>query len=279
MYKIIGADGRQYGPVSAEQIRAWIEQNRVRPDTLLQREGSQDWNPLSSFPEFADALGAKAGPAGPPPIAAAVTAAEAEALATEIVTRDYQLDIGSCFSRSWDLVRQHFWLIVGASFVVGLIEGAVPILVGPCMGGLYFLFLKLIRSGRGEFSDAFAGFSQSFLQLFLAGLVSSLLISLGLVLCILPGIYLGVAWLFALPLVIDKKMDFWPAMELSRKVITSHWWVFLGLMLVGFLVGLLGLLVCCVGIYVAQPVVFGAIAFAYEDVIGRGANSRAPASS
>ena len=33
-------------------------------------------------------------------------------------------------------------------------------------------------------------------------------------------------------LVIDKKLEFWPAMELSRKVITHHWWTIFGLLLV-----------------------------------------------
>ena len=55
MYKIIGADGQQYGPVNADQIRRWVVENRVKADTLLQAEGSPDWKPLSSFVEFTDA--------------------------------------------------------------------------------------------------------------------------------------------------------------------------------------------------------------------------------
>jgi TM2 domain-containing membrane protein YozV len=62
MYKIIGADGQQYGPVSVEQIRRWIAENRARGDTLIQPEGTQEWKPLSSFPDFAKDL-----PPTPPP--------------------------------------------------------------------------------------------------------------------------------------------------------------------------------------------------------------------
>src|ERR1044072_4570634 len=54
MYKIIGADGQQYGPVNADQIRRWLAENRVRVETLIQAEGSLDWKPLGSYPEFAD---------------------------------------------------------------------------------------------------------------------------------------------------------------------------------------------------------------------------------
>ncbi len=56
MYKITGTDGRQYGPVSADQIRQWLAQNRVNMQTLALAEGAIDWKPLSLFPEFASEL-------------------------------------------------------------------------------------------------------------------------------------------------------------------------------------------------------------------------------
>jgi TM2 domain-containing membrane protein YozV len=65
MYKIIGADGQQYGPASAEQIRRWIAEGRVNAQTHLQLEGTPDWRPLTAFPDFAPPAGAV-----PPPLAA-----------------------------------------------------------------------------------------------------------------------------------------------------------------------------------------------------------------
>ncbi len=53
MYKILGADGRQYGPVSAEQLRHWIAEGRANAYTHTLVEGSSDWKPLGSYPEFA----------------------------------------------------------------------------------------------------------------------------------------------------------------------------------------------------------------------------------
>jgi hypothetical protein len=53
MYKILGADGRQYGPVSAEQLRRWIAEGRANAYTHTLAEGSSDWKPLASLPEFA----------------------------------------------------------------------------------------------------------------------------------------------------------------------------------------------------------------------------------
>ena len=56
MYKIIGSDQKVYGPVDAEQLRRWIE------------EGSSEWKPLSSVPEFELP---PAPPSPPPPLAPA----------------------------------------------------------------------------------------------------------------------------------------------------------------------------------------------------------------
>src|SRR5436853_3509943 len=52
MYKIIGADGREYGPISAEQVRQWIAEGRANAATLATAENMTEWKPLGSFPEF-----------------------------------------------------------------------------------------------------------------------------------------------------------------------------------------------------------------------------------
>lgn len=70
MFKIIGGDGRPYGPVSADQIRQWIAEGRANAQTLGQAEGSVEWKPLGLFPEFAVS-------ATPPVIPSTPTAAPA----------------------------------------------------------------------------------------------------------------------------------------------------------------------------------------------------------
>ena len=66
MYKIIGADKKEYGPVSTEQLREWIQQGRVGAQTLAQAEGQLDWRPIIAFPELADVIGPATGIATPP---------------------------------------------------------------------------------------------------------------------------------------------------------------------------------------------------------------------
>ncbi len=75
MYKIIGANQAEYGPVSAEQIRQWIAEGRVNAQTSAQAEGQTEWKPISMFPEFAASFAPPSAPPSlsPPPLGARIT--------------------------------------------------------------------------------------------------------------------------------------------------------------------------------------------------------------
>jgi TM2 domain-containing membrane protein YozV len=66
MYKIIGADGREYGPVTQDQLRQWITEGRANAQTLVQAENSPDWKALANFQELM--------PAAVPPLVPALAA-------------------------------------------------------------------------------------------------------------------------------------------------------------------------------------------------------------
>ena len=59
MFKIIGADGKEYGPVTVDQIKEWISAGRANQGTMAQQAGDMGWKPLGQYAEFADLLGAK----------------------------------------------------------------------------------------------------------------------------------------------------------------------------------------------------------------------------
>jgi hypothetical protein len=54
MYKIIGTDGREYGPITAAQIRQWIIEGRIERQTPVFVDGAKDWNFVGLLPEFAN---------------------------------------------------------------------------------------------------------------------------------------------------------------------------------------------------------------------------------
>ena len=57
MYKILGSDQKEYGPVGGDQVRLWLIERRINANTLARIEGATDWKPLSSFPEFTSTIG------------------------------------------------------------------------------------------------------------------------------------------------------------------------------------------------------------------------------
>jgi hypothetical protein len=68
MYKIVGADQREYGPVTQEEVLQWIAQGRANAQTIAMAEGGA-WKPLGTFEEFKAALNISA--ATPPPLGGA----------------------------------------------------------------------------------------------------------------------------------------------------------------------------------------------------------------
>lgn len=75
MYKIIGADGKEYGPISAEQIRQWMAEGRANQQTKVLAEGATEWKTVGEMPEFA-AAPARAIPTISTPMASSPGAAE-----------------------------------------------------------------------------------------------------------------------------------------------------------------------------------------------------------
>jgi hypothetical protein len=69
IYKIIGEDGKEYGPVTSEQIRQWIAEGRVESRTPVFVDGAKDWNFVGLLPEFAGSFASPgAAPRVPQPI-------------------------------------------------------------------------------------------------------------------------------------------------------------------------------------------------------------------
>jgi hypothetical protein len=65
MYKLIGADGQEYGPVSAEMLRQWVAEGRANGLTRVLPENSTEWKLLRDLPDFAALFPATPSPAPP----------------------------------------------------------------------------------------------------------------------------------------------------------------------------------------------------------------------
>jgi hypothetical protein len=91
MFKILGADGKEYGPVTLEQLKQWIQEGRANHETMAQKAGDFGWKALAQYPEFADLLpapapAAPATPAAPAPaVPVSAAAPDARGLALHLV--------------------------------------------------------------------------------------------------------------------------------------------------------------------------------------------------
>ncbi len=81
MYRIIGADGRQYGPVSGEQLRQWIAEGRANAQTQAFAEGASEWKPLGALSEFAGFFAPPTPPTIRPPVSGLVRKTNSYAMA------------------------------------------------------------------------------------------------------------------------------------------------------------------------------------------------------
>lgn len=97
--------------------------------------------------------------------------------------------------------------------------------------------------------------------------VSLILIVLGIILLI-PAIYLGVAYTFAVPLVVERRVEFWAAMEASRKTVTHQWFGIFALVFVIGLINFAGACLCGLGLLITVPLSYGVIVAAHNNIFG-----------
>lgn len=190
-YLIIGGDGKEYGPVTDADVRKWIAEGRLSALSQAKSESDAEFRPLAQFPEFAEAFAPAAAPATIAPLPSAAGFAE----------RDYELDLGGCFSSGWELVKNNMGVLFVGTLVYLLIQMAmgglqqIPfvgvgialanfVISGPLMGGVFYLFIRVNRGEPAEVGDIFSGFRRAFGQLFLGVLVPGLLVGL----CMVPFI-------------------------------------------------------------------------------------------
>lgn len=187
-YLIIGGDGKEYGPVTTEDVRHWLAEGRLNAQSLAKAESDAEFRPLEKFPEFAaDFAAAAPATIGPLKTAAGVPAG------------DYELDLVGCISQGWELVKGHMGVLFVATLSYLLIEMAVGMLgnipfigpalsignfviSGPLVGGLFYLFIRVHRQEPAQLGDMFDGFRRSFGQLFLGTFIPGLC----MLVCLIP---------------------------------------------------------------------------------------------
>ena len=213
-----------------------------------------------------------------------------------------------CINRAWALVKDQYWLFVGMCAIAILIGSAIPlgILMGPMMCGLYLSFFKKRRGEPIELGTMFKGFDYfgpavvatllhvipiliivvpAYIVFYVFFIISmtaqgggepnpgAMLALMGMftlfwLVMFLVIVIVSIGFAFVYPLLVDRKMPAIDAIKLSFKAALANFWRLLLLMFLTSLITIGGVLLCYVGMFLAFPVTYGALAMAYEQVFG-----------
>ena len=219
----------------------------------------------------------------------------------------YRMSAGDVLSRSWQTVKKNLWPCIGTTLLVYFTMMAAQqclsligacLVMGPCFGGLYYYFIKQLRGEPAILGDAFLGFKKPHWgQLALAGTVQTLIVTAVVAVLIVPAffifmpqmqenpgslpagfivwcivaavpvMYLTMSWMMSYAFIIDKGLRFWPAMELSRKLVNMRLGGWILLMIFISLLSIAGVLALCVGVIFVLPVTVCSFMVVYEDIL------------
>lgn len=151
MFTIIGGDGREYGPATAEQLRAWMAAGRANLDTRAKLAGTDEWRRLGDFAEFSGT--GVPPPMGVPPSENPVVAAPASAAVRPAELADRGM-------------RFLAWLLDN-------VIGTIVVLPGALLIGVTVIMELILQ--RGEVTPEFTGRAAIGLVLLLVGALALLI--------------------------------------------------------------------------------------------------------
>jgi uncharacterized membrane protein len=132
------------------------------------------------------------------------------------------------------------------------------------------LFLMGIKRAAGEtihWKMIFKGFSCAG-KIVVTTILQFILISIGFLLLILPGIYLIVGYTMTIPLIIAKGVSPWQAMEMSRKAVHKIWWKVMGIYCIMVLIFMVSFIPLGIGLIWTWPMFIILVGVIYQHLFG-----------
>src|SRR6056297_1538135 len=195
------------------------------------------------------------------------------------IQNGYSFELEKYFSEGWKIFRKEPGPFILYGLVAGLILAALSMLpevlgevasyliTPPLTAGLFIGARKLDHEGALEFNDFFKGFDH-IVQLFLVTLITGVLIGIGFVLLILPGIWFAVAVSLTIPFIVFARLDFWESIKASVKLVNKKWFHFFALLILLGIFNIVGALFLVVGLLITFPVTYCILYAVYKDIVG-----------
>jgi hypothetical protein len=194
-----------------------------------------------------------------------------------IIDSGVDFNISDIIDKAWEMFKSRALFHIGFAFLISTIQLAFTLyledfvfiysifLAPPLVAGFYLVANRMSQGEYVDFQNFFDGFKYM-LPLIVVNLITAIFILCGIILFILPGIYLGVGYLFSLLFVLFGGFDFWTAMEISRKLVHTNWWKFFAFVLVLLLINIGGFLCLVVGLLVTIPLTYLSVYVLFEEL-------------
>lgn len=198
----------------------------------------------------------------------------------QLIEADYDFDIKIAFLKGWEIFKAvpiysvaYTLLILSIQFLFVIYAPDFVFvfsifLAGPLFAGYYLVANRISQREEVIYPDFFKGFFY-YIPVILVWLVGQLLTIFGLLLLVIPGIYLIIGYMFAILMSIFAGLDFWNSLEYSRKLIHRKWWKFLLFGLLIALLNILGAFAFVFGLVVTIPVTYYSIYYVFEKITKR----------
>ena len=161
--------------------------------------------------------------------------------------------VGTCLSGAWSLFSKNVVTHVVTTFLVAVVVGiSGGLLVGPMLVGYMRMLAREHNREAVQIGDVFRGFDD-FVPAFVAGLISTLVLTLGFFLCVIPGLLILALPTVALYLVAQGEKDGVAAFNQAWGIVTKNLGPAFVCAFVLGIVGSLGSLLCGIGVLLTAP--------------------------
>ncbi len=157
--------------------------------------------------------------------------------------------------------------VTGAGIAVLVLTTLVQLVVSGAIGSAYFVGVLDIADGRPVSFGSFFK-PRNIVAVVLAALVVGVLTTVGLVLCILPGLAVAVFGWFTTVAIVDRNLSPMDGIRASFALAKANFGTVLLAWLVGLAIEFVGFLACGVGLLVAIPVSYLFQAYTWRKLSG-----------
>ena len=207
---------------------------------------------------------------------------------------DFLPDAGRSYSIGWKVIWVYFVELLVVSIIYAVLSGPISVfqwnvdhfewfivplamfgiaygifVAGPIGYGVNWVFLKAVRGERIEIKDAFIVFQKNYWNAVIANIVVGVIVGLGIVMLIVPGIIFACRLAFVPYLVVDREMDVMDALRVSWDMTRGYGWqiFFMGFLAIFIVIG--GLICLFVGVFISIMWITAAFAVIYHAVVSK----------